>query len=60
MTTLILSLANTIYSWIQKYIPIISNYVDSLKPQLSSAWHADELFVKMKDRETSKGNTGIA
>jgi transposase-like protein len=52
--------ATTIYNWIQKYIPIISNYVDSLKPQLSNTCHADELFVKMKGGETRKGNTGIA
>ncbi len=39
---------STIYSWIQKYIPKISEYVNSLAPQLSDTWHADELFVKMK------------
>ena len=37
---------STIYTWIQRYIPVISNYVNSLKPQLGSEWHADELFVK--------------
>lgn len=52
--------ASTIYNWIQKYIPIISNYVNSLKPQLGNTWHADELFVKMTGGETRKGNTGIA
>jgi transposase-like protein len=38
----------TIYRWIQKFVPRISEYVNSLKPQLSDTWHADELFVKMK------------
>jgi transposase-like protein len=38
----------TIYSWIQKYVPKISEYINSLSPQLSDTWHADELFVKMK------------
>lgn len=52
--------STTIYNWIQKYIPVISNYVNSLKPQLGDMWHADELFVKMKGGETRKGNTGIA
>ncbi len=42
---------STIYTWIQRYIPVISNYVNSLKPQLGSEWHADELFVKMKGGE---------
>jgi putative transposase len=37
----------TIYNWIKRYIPIISNYVNSLTPQLSDTWHADEIFVKM-------------
>jgi putative transposase len=39
---------STIYTWIQKYIPMISEYVNSLAPQLSKEWHADELFVKVK------------
>lgn len=52
--------ATTIYNWIQKYIPVISSYVNSLKPQLSDTWHADELFVKMKGGETRKGEAGIA
>ena len=38
----------TVYAWIQKYIPKISEYVNSLSPELSDHWHADELFVKMK------------
>jgi hypothetical protein len=31
-----------------------------LKPQLGDTWHANELFVKMKGGETSKGETGLA
>jgi transposase-like protein len=38
----------SIYRWIQRYIPKISEYVNSLSPQLSDTWHGDELFVKMK------------
>jgi transposase-like protein len=38
----------TIYRWIQKFIPRISEYANSLTPELSADWHADELFVKMK------------
>jgi putative transposase len=51
---------STIYSWIQRYIPKISEHVNSLIPQLSNQWHTDELFVKMKGGETRKGHTGIA
>jgi transposase-like protein len=52
--------AASIYRWIQKYIPLISDYVNSLSPQLSETWHADELFVKMKGGQTYKGDTNLA
>jgi len=29
-------------------VPMIAEYVNSLCPQLSDTWHADELFVKMR------------
>ena len=51
---------STIYDWIQRYIPQISNYVNSLTPQLSESWHIDELFVKMKGGDKRKGNTNVA
>lgn len=38
----------TVYRWIQRFVPQISEYVNSLSPELSETWHADELFVKMK------------
>jgi transposase-like protein len=41
--------ATTVYDWIQRFVPEISSYVNSLEPKLSDTWHADELFVKMKD-----------
>jgi len=40
--------AASIYRWIQKYVPLISEYVRTLTPQLSETWQADELYVKMK------------
>ena len=49
--------ATTIYNWICKYVPIISEYVNSLTPQLSDTWHADEIFVKMHGGKTYKGKT---
>ena len=39
---------STIYSWIQRYVPMITEYVNTLEPKLSSRWHADELFVKVR------------
>jgi transposase-like protein len=39
---------STIYRWIEKYVPMISEYVSTLAPQLSTTWHADELFVKVR------------
>jgi len=37
-----------VYDWIQKFVPKISEYVDSLAPNLSETWHADEVFVKCR------------
>ncbi|MGI0013200.1 MAG: IS6 family transposase [Nitrososphaera sp.] len=39
---------STIYTWIKRYIPMISEYVNELAPQLSKTWHADELFVRVR------------
>jgi transposase-like protein len=50
----------TIYNWIKKYIPIVSEYVNSLTPQLSDTWHADELFVKMHGGQSYKGKSNLA
>ncbi len=49
----------TIYRWIGKFVPRISEYVNSLSPQLSDTWHADELFVPMKGgRQVKRKDTG--
>lgn len=51
---------STIYDWIQKYIPLISDYVNTLTPQLSETWHADELFVRMKGSSHQGRYKGLA
>jgi putative transposase len=51
---------STIYDWICKYVPIVSQYVNSLTPELSETWHADELFVKMHGGQTYKGKSNLA
>lgn len=38
---------------------MISNYVNSLKPQLGETWQADELFVKLRGGESIKAGTEI-
>ncbi|MDG6983554.1 MAG: IS1/IS6 family transposase [Nitrososphaerota archaeon] len=47
--------AATIYRWIQKFVPKISEYANTLTPQLSETWHADELFVKMRGGHVRQG-----
>ena len=37
----------TILNWINKYLKIMSEYVESLKPQLSGHWCVDEMAVKI-------------
>jgi transposase-like protein len=46
---------STVHRWIGRFVPQISEYVNSLSPQLSDTWHADEVFVKMKGGETVRG-----
>lgn len=41
--------ATTVYDWIQRFVPQISSYVNSLEPSLSETWHADEVYVKMRN-----------
>lgn len=49
----------SIYRWIKRYVPVISEYVNSLCPQISKTWHADELFVNMRGGQIVKGNKNI-
>lgn len=38
----------TISNWISKYTGIMKAYVDNIKPDVSSTWRADEIYVKIK------------
>jgi putative transposase len=38
----------TVYNWIRKYVRLMKDYVEQLKPQVSDTWRADELWVKVK------------
>jgi transposase-like protein len=52
--------ATTIFNWIKRYVPIISEYVNTLSPQLSKTWHADELFVRMRGSPHEGKMEGLA
>jgi len=38
----------TVSNWITKYTNIMKAYVDNIKPNVSSTWRADEIFLKVK------------
>ncbi|GIU71207.1 MAG: hypothetical protein KatS3mg003_0686 [Candidatus Nitrosocaldaceae archaeon] len=38
----------TIYNWIKKYIDLMKEYVEQLRPNVSQTWRADELWIKIK------------
>jgi transposase-like protein len=50
----------TVFRWMKRFVPQISEYANSLTPQLSDTWHADELFVKMKGAPSYKDRGSIA
>ncbi len=38
----------TIANWIAKYTNIMKAYADNIKPDVSSTWRADEIYIKVK------------
>jgi transposase-like protein len=38
----------TILNWIRKYVNLMKNYVETITPNVSDIWRADELWVKIK------------
>jgi putative transposase len=38
----------TVLNWIKKYIRLMQNYAETLTPNVSDTWRADELYVKVK------------
>lgn len=38
---------STVYRWIEKYVGMISEYVNNLTPELSDTWHHDEMMLKV-------------
>jgi transposase-like protein len=37
-----------VYKWIKKYVGLMQNYLDKIKPNVGDAWRTDELFLKVK------------
>jgi putative transposase len=38
----------TVFKWVKKYITLMRDYVETLKPNVSYTWRADELYVKIR------------
>lgn len=38
----------TVYNWIHKYTKLMSEYVETMEPNVGNTWRADELWVKIK------------
>jgi putative transposase len=38
----------TVFKWVKKYIALMRDYVETLKPKVSDTWRADELYVKIR------------
>ena len=41
----------TVMNWVNAYMDKINKYVETLKPQVSDLWNADEQFIKVKGKE---------
>ena len=37
-----------IYKWIKKYVGLMNQYLDKIKPNVGDTWRADELWLKVK------------
>jgi putative transposase len=37
-----------VYKWIKKYVGLMQNYLEKIKPNVGDAWRTDELFLKVK------------
>ncbi len=37
-----------IYKWIKKYVTLMARYLEKITPNVSDAWRADELYLKIK------------
>lgn len=38
----------TVYNWIKKYVRLMKKYAETLTPNVSDTWRADEIYIKIK------------
>ena len=43
---------NTAYRWIKKYVALMQAYSEKITPNVSDAWRADELYLKVLEERT--------
>ena len=37
-----------VYKWVEKYVALMEEYLERIKPEVSDTWRADELYLKVK------------
>lgn len=37
----------SVYNWIEKYVGIMNQYVNSIQPEIGEVWHTDEMMVNI-------------
>jgi putative transposase len=42
---------NTIWTWIDRYTPMVKRYLSNFRPNLSGLWHADETALKFRGEQ---------
>src|SRR6185437_16984007 len=38
----------SVYRWIRKYVGLMEKYLERIKPNISSVWRTDELYLKVR------------
>ena len=38
----------SVYKWVEKYVGLMENYLEGIKPNVGDTWRADELWVKIR------------
>ncbi len=38
----------TVYNWIKKYVGLMENYIEGIKPNVGDTWRADEIWMKIR------------
>lgn len=38
----------SVYNWVTKYVALMENYLENIKPEVGDTWRADEVWLKVK------------